>query len=81
MPRLVLLLIVGLEPNLVIHADSVNFGSDVDKWEIKTVTVIRRHDGGFAFSNMLEPAPYESRLTCKLCSVTAAHSSLPRPAR
>jgi hypothetical protein len=66
MPRLVLLLIVWLESNLVIHAYPMNLGSDVDKREIETVTVICRHDGGLAFPDMLKPAPYQSRLASQL---------------
>jgi hypothetical protein len=68
MPRLVLLLIVGLESNFVIHANPMNLGSDVDEWEIETVTVIGRHDCRLAFPDMLEPAPYESRLAGQLWS-------------
>lgn len=66
MPRLVLLLVVWLESDLVVHADSVDLGSDIDKWEIETVTVICCHDGRLAFTDMFEPASYESGLVYQL---------------
>jgi len=39
-------------------------GSDVDKWEIETVSVVRRHDCRFAVPDMLEPPSNKSRLVC-----------------
>lgn len=66
MPRLVFLLVIWLEPDLVVHTDSVDLGSDIDEWEIETVTVIRRHDGRLAFADMFEPASYQSGLVYQL---------------
>ena len=39
-------------------------GSDVDEWEIETVSVVRRHDCRFAVPDMLEPPSNKSRLVC-----------------
>jgi hypothetical protein len=70
MPRLVLLLVVRPEPNLVIHADPMDLGSDIDEWEIERVTVICRHDRGFAISNMFKPSSYQSGLNISTSSIS-----------
>lgn len=64
MPRLVLRFIVWLEPNLVVHADTMYLGSDVDECEIEAVSVVRRHDCRSAVSDMFKPPPYQSWLVC-----------------
>lgn len=59
---LVLHLIIWAEPNLVVHADTVDLGPGVDERKVEAVTVIRRHDGRFRVPDMLKPSPNHTRL-------------------
>jgi hypothetical protein len=73
--RFILLLIVRFEANLVVHADSVNLGSNIDEGEIEAVSVVRRHDCRLRLTNMLEPSPYQCRLRCQQLPMSESGST------
>jgi hypothetical protein len=61
-PTFVLVFVIWLEADLVIHADAVYLGSDVDEREVERVAVVGGHDGGTGLANMFKPSSNQSGL-------------------